>query len=102
MPHDVRLAPPHQRCSQCTSANASPVCVAVPQQPWASTFVLPALEDRARLLGIIDDERERRAVAPTPQEQVAEDVDPVVRELAGDRREATGTVLDLRQQRLAL
>ena len=33
------------------------------------------LEDRPRLLGIVDDERERRAVAPAAQEQVAVDVD---------------------------
>src|SRR6478736_4033075 len=41
-----------------------------------------AFEDRARLLRVVDDKRERRRIAPSAEEQVAIDVDAGIRQLA--------------------
>src|SRR4029079_17389603 len=61
-----------------------------------------AFEDRARLLGVVDDERERRRIAPSAEEQVAVDVDACVRKLAGEAGHPTRPVVDLGEDRLAL
>ena len=61
-----------------------------------------ALEDRACLLGIVNDERERRPIAPAAEEQVAQHVHPGVGELARDPGHAARPVVHLGQERLAL
>src|SRR5579862_271308 len=69
--------------------------------PGASGLGL-ALEDRAGLVGIVHDEREHRPVAPAAQEQVADDVDPGIGQLARHAGHPARPVADLGQDRFAL
>src|SRR6185312_9051928 len=75
MPDDVGIPLPGQWSWWCAHATKRVDSVA------AAYPILPAFENRPRLLGIVDDECEGRPVAPPAEEQVALDVDAGVREL---------------------
>src|SRR5512140_1829195 len=61
-----------------------------------------ALEDRPGDVGLVDDEREHRAIAPPPEEEVADDVDAGIRQRPGQPRHSARSIVHLGQDRLAL
>src|SRR6476660_2570497 len=61
-----------------------------------------ALEDGARDVRLVDDEREHRPIAPPTEEEVAVDVDAGIRESTRQARHPAWSIVDLGHERLAL